>query len=331
VTLGATLATSFLVTLANPSTWPLALAAFLLRGGLVLVIAPILVLPSAVGVANIVGPWLTTFVFAGVTPSILAVGLAVTTVVMVWLLLGGLLAAVAEVELVRIVATDDDVVTATDVALVGIGRNAPASSLSGALRVLVVHLLAQGPLVVAAAWGGVRIVTVTYRELTLPSDVTVPIAVRVVAQVPEAIAAIALAWWLGQVVGSVAARRVVLCDTGIPRSLASAVAWLVRHPVRGVVLESVPGAALVVVLVPSAAASAAAWSWVRASLATIGGPLDAIIPVVLLVALWTGGLVLAALVTAWRAATWTIDAAGTFGVTGPAERGTGPGRHGLPR
>ena len=59
----ATLSIAFGAILARPATWPLALLTFLLRGGLLLVAAPILVLPSAVGLANVVVPWLSALVF----------------------------------------------------------------------------------------------------------------------------------------------------------------------------------------------------------------------------------------------------------------------------
>jgi len=47
VSLGATLSGSLLAVLDRPSTWPLALAGFLIRGGWLLVVAPIVVLPTA--------------------------------------------------------------------------------------------------------------------------------------------------------------------------------------------------------------------------------------------------------------------------------------------
>ena len=46
---GAALTGALLVTLATPATWPLALAAFLIRGGILLVTLPIVVLPTPVG------------------------------------------------------------------------------------------------------------------------------------------------------------------------------------------------------------------------------------------------------------------------------------------
>ena len=43
---GAALVASLMVTLANPATWVLGLVTFLLRGGLLVVLAPIVVIPS---------------------------------------------------------------------------------------------------------------------------------------------------------------------------------------------------------------------------------------------------------------------------------------------
>ena len=65
----ATLAGSLLVTLARPSTWVLALAAFLLRGGLLVFVIPIVVIPTPAGLADVVGPLLISFVFGGVSPA----------------------------------------------------------------------------------------------------------------------------------------------------------------------------------------------------------------------------------------------------------------------
>ena len=49
---GAALSGALLVTLASPATWPLALAVFLLRGGLLVVVLPILILPTPAGSAT---------------------------------------------------------------------------------------------------------------------------------------------------------------------------------------------------------------------------------------------------------------------------------------
>jgi hypothetical protein len=98
---------------------------------------------------------------------------------------------------------------------------------------------------------------------------------------------------------------------------------MLRHPVRTLIIELLPLALLLAVMAPSAAAAAAAWTAVRASLATGGSVAITIVLVAAFVGLWLGGLVLAGAVSAWRSAAWTLEAAGTFGGIGPAERGTG--------
>ena len=107
MTVGATLVASLLAVLERPATWPLALLGFLVRGGFVLVLAPIIVLPTAIGVANLVAPVLTSALLSGLTPTVLVLVAAVGATGMLWLLGGGLLAATAEAEGVRLVATDD--------------------------------------------------------------------------------------------------------------------------------------------------------------------------------------------------------------------------------
>jgi hypothetical protein len=317
VSLGATLSASFLVTLVRPATWLLALAAFLLRGGIILVLAPIVVIPSAVGLANVIAPTLTSFVFGGVSAAFILLVAGIATTVLLWLVVGGFLAAAVEVEAVRIVASDEDVVAASGRALGG--RVADRSG--QAWRVLAVRLLSHLPTVLAIAFGAVRIVAVTYRELTVPSDVVSPLVLRVVRGAPEAVVFILVAWLIGEAIGAVAARRIVLWGDPIPRALAQAMIATVRHPIRSAVFVTLPLLALVAVLVPSAAAAAATWRAVRATLATDAGLMPALLLVTLLVVLWAGGLLLTAVIAAWRGAVWTVAGAGTFGATGTDRQG----------
>lgn len=307
MSVGAALVASFLVTLARPATWSLALAAFLVRGGVVLVLAPIVVIPSAVGVANAVGPILTALVLSGVDDTMLVLAGVGGTAGFAWILVGGLIAASAEAELVRIVATDEEVV-------LSVPRPDPISSRSGmAWRILAVRVIALAPLAVALVWGCVQIVTSAYRELTVPSETGTPLIVRVLRDTPEAVAVILLAWLLGQTVAAIAVRCVVEGGDGVPGALTHAVVRFVRRPVRMLVVETVPLLALIMVLVPSAAASASTWDAIRMSIADERGPFLTIGVVGLFVGLWIGGLLLIGAVSAWRAAAWTVALAGTFG------------------
>ena len=59
----ATLGASLLAVLARPSTWAFGLLGFLVRGGWLLVVAPIVVVPTPIGLANIVAPVLEDIAF----------------------------------------------------------------------------------------------------------------------------------------------------------------------------------------------------------------------------------------------------------------------------
>jgi len=221
----------------------------------------------------------------------------------VWLVLGGVLAAGADAEMIRIVASDEDI---------AVGSAIPTRS-GRIWRIVVVRVIAFLPLLAAVAWGAVRIVAVTYRELTVPSDVTTTVVLRVARQVPAALLLILLAWFVGQVVGSISTRAIVLGDASVPRSLRVAVVRLVRHPLTSAGIELIPLGALLLVIVPSAVAASTVWDGVRASLTTGGSALLSVLLVCLFVLLWTGGLLLVGVVSAWRAAAWTVALAGTFG------------------
>ena len=121
---------------------------------------------------------------------------------------------------------------------------------------------------------------------------------------------------LGQIVGAVAARRVVLLGSSVAGGLRAALAECLRRPLQQLILFLIPAAALVAVVVPTAAATASTWDRVRIAIAESVGPIEGIATVSLFVGLWLGGLVLVSMVCAWRAAAWTLDAEQrTFGVT----------------
>ena len=207
---GVALIGALLVTLATPATWPLALGAFLLRGGILLVVVPIVVLPTPVGLANAFGPLVTAIALGSVTGSMIAAGGAAVLAVVALLFGGAWLAAALEAETIRIVALDED-----------LAARRPGRELSArrgvSLRILVARLVALVPLLLAFAWGSVRLVSVAYRELTSPFDVVTPIAIRVLRETPEVIAAVVVAWMIGEIVGAMAARRIVLDGDGVGR------------------------------------------------------------------------------------------------------------------
>jgi len=289
---GAALTGALLVTLATPSTWALALATFLLRGGIVIVALPILVLPTPVGLGNLLAPTLTAIVFGGLSVSLLVLIAAIGLSLVAWVVASGLLAAILEAEAARIVAAHEDVVVRR--------RRVEAG------RVLLARILAHLPLVLALIWGTTRLVAVTYRELTNPGDVATPLVWRVLLESPEAVLAIVLTWTVGQAVGAIAARRVILAGGGVFRALRDASMALVQRPLTVLADFWLPTLALGLALAPSALAAGSAGNLVREAMNSPNEPVRLALAVVLFVSLWVVGLVVTGVICAWRAAVWTV-------------------------
>ncbi len=295
------------VTIARPATWPLALGAFLLRGGMVLVVLPIVVLPTPVGVGNLVAPALTSISLGAVPIGLVVASVGIGVGFGLWVVVGGWLAAALEGEAIRIVAD-----AARGQAVVSPRRRIAA-------RILAARLASLLPLAVVLAVGTVRIVFVTYSELVLPSDTTSPIAIRVLRDAPDVPLAIVVAWMAGEIVAAVAARRIVLAGEGVGTALRIAVARSVRHPIAALGRFWLPLLVFVVVLVASGAVVSTAWQATGDRLGEAGdalGLLVAMVVVAILVGSWLLGLLVIAIVTAWRGAVWTVaevSEAGTFG------------------
>jgi hypothetical protein len=303
VSRGAALTGALLATLATPAIWPLALATFLLRGGLLLVALPIVVLPSPVGLGNLLAPMLMTVVFGGGSVGVaVIVGLVVLAIV-AWIVVGGLIAATLEAEGARIVGCDEELADA--------GRGETAASAASwspraAARILAARAATHVPTGIVLIWGSVRLIAVTYRELTSPFDVATPIALRVLRGAPEVIAAIVVAWMLGEMLGGIAARRISLGGAGVGRALRDAIVAVVRHPLAALVAFWVPTAGLILIVVPSTLAATAAWRTVRVAMRSLTDPLGPTLAVLLFVAIWVVGLALIAVASGWRAAVWSM-------------------------
>jgi hypothetical protein len=323
VTRAGTLRAALLATVETPTTWPLALGAFLIRGGIILLAVPILVLPTPVGLGDVLSPALSSIAFGSVPIELVvttgAIGLGLVT----WLLAGGWIAAVFEVETVRIVAGDGTIATdrapAESAAAPAVRPSTTGESRRRdrlATRILVARLVAFIPLGIALALGSVRLVFVTYEELTSPLDVGTPLVMRVLRDSPEVVILVVLTWMVGEIVGGLAARRIVLAGAGAGGALRDAVVACLRHPLTTVVRFSLPTLVLGLVLAVSAMAAAAAWGTAAVALDERSDPLPILVAVVIFVGLWIGGLLAVSVVCAWRAAVWTVAEVtweGTFG------------------
>jgi hypothetical protein len=312
VTPGGTLLAALLVTLSRPATWPLALAAFLIRGGILVILLPIVVLPTTVGLGTAFGPTLLSVAFGSIPIEVIVVAASVGVGALIWLVAGGWLAAGLEAAGAWIVAGDEEVATAATSQTTS-GARMPRPDGGVASGILVARLVAAVPLGVALALGSIRLVFVTYRELTAPLDVATPIAIRVLRGSPEVVVAVVVTWMLAEIVGALAARRIALADASIGDGLTHAVRVLIHEPVSSLARFWLPSLVLVVVLVPSALAAATAWEAVGTVLNEAAEPLPLLLTVVAFVGLWIVGLVLVGVVCGWRAAVWTVAEAARGG------------------
>ena len=143
-------------------------------------------------------------------------------------------------------------------------------------------------------------VEVAYRELTLPTDLATPLALRVLAGAPAPTGLLAVAWLVAEVVGGFAARRAVLLDTAVPRALGRGLVDLFRAPL-GTLLTTASGLAVgIATLVPATWALSWAWELARAPLVDEGLSPAAAGGTVVLAAAWMAALTLAAIGSAWR-------------------------------
>ncbi len=283
-------------TAARPSIWPVGLAAFLARGGVLVFVLPFVVLPTPIGIASFVGADAVTA--AGPTERFLALALVAGLATGAAAVAGAVLAAAADRVALLAWAVDD----AGPAGRASAGR-ASAHPWPAVARILVARVVAAIPCALAIAWAVPRIADATYRQLTLPDDLTTPIILRIVQMVPDAVALVVAGLLVGELVAGLATVHVVVGGRGAGRSLLLVGRDVVRRPIP-VLVAFVAGIAVLIagVGVPLAA-GLAAWDAVRRALADGGTPAMALAAATAFAAAMVAALVVAGAVAAWRRAT----------------------------
>jgi hypothetical protein len=282
--------------LEQPSLWLLGILSFVLRGGSVVLLAPIVVLPTQVEVRLMIGNNLGS---AGFSSAFYA-GLGAATIISTGLVMA-VLYALARIE----IGAYDRVTADTD--FEPSPRRDPGARLRDLFVVegltLMALLLVAVPL--AAALGNW-----TYQEIVLPTS-TANLYDRVLSHlaVPIAVLAVAL-----PIVDSVAALwvRGLLSGRSVGSALVGSVGAITRRPVRFVLTAVLAWLTLVLAVVGSEWALNVAWQATRAAfLATtsISDMLSAIAPVVvavLLAGVFVSALAICGYVAGFRNALWTV-------------------------
>jgi hypothetical protein len=283
---------ALVATLGRPEWWAMALAAFLVRGGIVVILLPILSLPTAAAIVTGVSPLAGAIILGKPSLEGAVLGSAAVLVVLAVLAAAGLAGAWLDLALVREATEDEDLDAGW--------RPVRAS----ATEALAVRLTAHLPTLLAAAYGFLRTVTVAYEEFTAPSAEGVPILERVLGRVPDVMILLVLAWLVGETVGSLAARRVAAGTRTVPALLAS-----VRQVVgpRGLATLAATSLVLLALVVPFELAVGRAWDHLRGYLLDGADAVHLWAALVLLVATWVLGLAIVGAGLAWRATAWTAE------------------------
>lgn len=296
---------ALVVTLVRPLSWAVGLAGFLAGGGVLLVTLPVMVLPTPTGVQNALGGPVSTLVFG--TPSALlvvlvAAGVASTLLIAVAGVVAGAWAERQGVALALEAAGDEGILPGAPPPV-----GAAPTPMPGTARVAVVRALSLLPVVVVALLAWPSLYDAAYRELVLPDDLSTPLPLRVIRGVPAPLAAVALAWVLADTAGAVAVRRLLIGRR--PVLVAWLLGWadLVRRPLRLFGTAIVGILVLGILVAPAMLAALTGWARVREVALDGRDPAAMLVAVAIWVAIWLGGLVLAGVGAAFRAAAYTLE------------------------
>lgn len=283
---------ALLSTLARPDWWAMALAAFLVRGGIALVLLPIVSTPTVAGVVGALSPIVEQIALGRPSLEGAIAGATAIGAVVIVLAAAGLAGSWLDMALVREATEDEDLEV----------RWRPLSRPAGGA--LAVRLAAHLPTLVALGYGVMRVTTVAFEEFTSPTSPGVAIEHRVLARVPDVVLVVALAWLLGETVGPLTARR-----TAAGQRTAAACVASVRQLAspRGLATLALTSSILVALLLTFVVATGRAWEHLRGYLLAGADATQLWAALVLLVATWVLGLSIVGAALAWRATAWTAE------------------------
>jgi hypothetical protein len=289
----AAMAATSRATVGRARWWAVALAAFLVRGGLFLLLPPIVVLPTPAELAlAIVNPNLTGAGVGSLGPELPRLIVILVAAAGLLCVAAGFVGAWLEVDLLGEVAASDR--------LTAIGR--PLRIPVG--RALAARLIAHLPTLLVAAAGTVVLAAAAYAELLDPSG-TGSLVGRVALRAPAAVGAIVGTWLVGEAWGGLAIRRLGLGEALGP-ALLGGLAGMARPSSIATLVATTLAVAAPVAILWLAASQAYGRLWPL--LVDGADPRLVVVALGLFVATWAAGLWLLAIALAWRSAAWTAEA-----------------------
>jgi hypothetical protein len=279
----------------------LGIIGFALRGGIVFLTVPILILPTSVEARLLLGSNLGSTGLTGTFYVLVAALSALTLLAAVVILY-----VLARSELALFARFVNSSAPSAEHAWLRPGPVADERRNHLVARLYVIQALALLGVLVAAVPLAAAIGQVTLQEILLPSS-TASIYARIARDV-----ALPVIGWIGAIilveaVSAVATRRVLAASFGLRVHVRMA-----RHPFRPVLVAAIGWLLFVGAIVLSLAALGLSWDVVRSVFLTTGlsgessEVVSAVLVALLFATVFTGALVLCGLVSTIRAGLWTL-------------------------
>ena len=301
-----------------------ALAGFLLRGGIVLLALPSVILPSVIGIAGVTGVDAISIAGQPTTWLVELIALAIVAAI-AWLAVASLVGSLTDVWLIQMTLES------------GRGRrpgSLPLPHMSLLLRLAAIRMICLVPLAIALAWAATRIFTATYDQLTTPSNLTSPLPLRVIFAAGDAVAVVVVVWLVTETLAAIAVRREVLAGGGIWRSVLGAAGQIAHRPISTLLAVVVSYATSAVAIGLALVGTSAAFDWCRIAARNqepiaiklgIGGfstardfrPIAFALATLALAVAWVAALAVSAVTSAWRSAAFTNEVADALSATSP--------------
>jgi len=311
--------TTLAVVVGRPSLWLIGALGFALRGGIVILLLPIFVLPTPVEARLMLG---TNLGSTGLTPSFLSHVGFVGALLLIPIALALLVIAYIELTGFERIVADEETAEQRD--------ERPSTTLSGGARrrlfgwLVAVQLTGLLALAAAALPLANAVIQVTTEEILRPSLPGGSIYLRVLSGVREPLAGFVAVIVVVELLTALVSRQLLLrtfglhlplpAGLGVRSALAAAVARPFRHPLRTLGSAALGWTLTLGVLVPVGWSLLLAWETVRSTYLATGSRTDAqsvtglVMVTVALAAVFVAGVLLCGLASAIRSGLWTMDA-----------------------
>lgn len=284
-------------TLGRAGWWIVGLASFLVRGGLLLVLVPLVMPPTPAEIGGLLGPEIVGSGLATPTPALMTLVLLLVVGLAAALVVTSLVGAWLEVTLVATMFEEPELRTGDPAAAT------PAGFQGVVLRAAAARLIAHVPTAVAAVIALAAIAGVAQDELTSPSG-TGPLEGRILGRAIGPVAVTILVWLVAEAWAGVATRHLVLGGS-FGEALGRGLAGVARPSGLATLVLGTAAAGLPLLALSLAAGRAYDRLW---PLVFDGADPRLIVAALgLLVATWAVGLWLVGIGLAWRSAAWSAE------------------------